>query len=188
MNFTLLPDELLSLIILRLNRYWLSAFIVSSKLIYERCRSPDLLLAIANRRQVSIPAPLLVIYDYSRTAPLQLIPVYINGRKKMLRFDDDLEHIISSYFAKYHFVLFRIKVIQKRQIKYISFKCEVGDDNSMSIITGDPIKINIQDSTGSTDKSINSQKLECDCSIHAWLKLVLKEKYHIVSIRVNSTN
>jgi hypothetical protein len=188
---TTLPSELLTLIVFELDRHSVSALMLTCKVIHERLSDIDLLSVIARKKGVILPPQLLVIYDYSLIKPSEFIPVFIQGEKKILRLDNDLEQIVASYFPPYTSLWVKVEVIESQQTKYVWFKCEKYNYGDLQLSQDDTFQfhIGIEDSLGNmTNINPNIEEIENieeEHHIRGWLDVVLEYSYYIVNIRVN---
>jgi hypothetical protein len=117
--FTSLPNELLALILVDLDRYSLLGIILSCKLIYERCCSQELADMIIQKREIFIPkCRLLVAYDYRNVIPQNYIPVYMPDKTHMLLVEDELQDRIPR-ISDYSYYILDIEVMTTKTIKFI---------------------------------------------------------------------
>jgi hypothetical protein len=182
MNLTTLSDDLLALVILKLDRYSLSALILSCKIIYNRSLNQDLLLIVASKKGILVPSPMLVVHDYGLVSPREFIPVFIRGTEIIMRFDINLGYTIAKYFPRHTCVLIKFEIVSKQQTKYVQCQCIKTSEKSLLLIqTHCLVKFTITDPS-SNKNTINVNHNGVNSNMCDWLNSIIKEHYYIVSI------
>jgi hypothetical protein len=185
MNLTTLPNDLLALVIVKLDRYSLSALVLSCKIIYNRSFNKDLLSMVASKKRGLVPgSPLLVLHDYCLMKPREFIPITINNEEKLFKFDSDLNGIIASYFGRYEYIRIRIEIILNQQIKHVYLICGIDEEQILKIFD-DSVSVLVTDSLNQIDNIISVSKYNLSNNICDWLPVILKEPCLVLSMVVN---
>jgi hypothetical protein len=97
-------NELLALILVKLDRYSLSTLVLTSKKLFNRSNDQELLNTLYPQ-SITPSSRLLVFHDYEEVEPQYYIPVHIFGKYKMIKLDNSFVENVGMLFYEDDFII-----------------------------------------------------------------------------------